>query len=139
MEKEVVQVQIMDSKGVHSIGEFTLYEESPRHEEMVLIELAYNEKKLSCESDNFFSALVKVRTELEAENLFIACNGAAENVYPSSMQLSMGSGRKAYKLTLGHQPRLVDVVDIFGQEKELTIAGIREQAKYYERWLASLT
>jgi hypothetical protein len=54
------------------------------------------------------------------------------------MQLAMGSGRRAYKLTYGQQARLKDVVDIFDYDRELNFVSISKQTDYYEKWLDSL-
>jgi hypothetical protein len=90
-----------------------------------LIELFLGNRRVTSESDNFFTALLSMRRELELENLQMACNGAAENVYPSRMQLDMGSGRKAYKLTYGQQAIMKDVVDIFEYDKEKRVTLVQ--------------
>ncbi|UDK99078.1 hypothetical protein EYB33_10260 [Lysinibacillus sphaericus] len=66
------------------------------------------------------------------------CNGAALNIYPSQMQLSMGSGRLAYKLKFGKPAISKDIVDIFECEDDLMFVKIEDQLKYYYRWLKSL-
>ncbi|TKI62029.1 hypothetical protein FC756_19370 [Lysinibacillus mangiferihumi] len=66
------------------------------------------------------------------------CNGAALNVYPSQMQLSMGPGRLAYKLKFGKPATTEDIVDIFEFEDDLKFVTVEEQFSYYKRWLKSL-
>ncbi|MEH7304129.1 hypothetical protein [Neobacillus drentensis] len=56
-------------------------------------------------------------------NLQIICNGAALNVYPSPMALSMGSGRLAYKLNFGKQAISEDLVDIFDCDDTLNFVA----------------
>jgi hypothetical protein len=66
------------------------------------------------------------------------CNGAAKNVYPSPMQISMGTGRFAYKQYIGKQARTEDVVDIFDCDNSLDFVGIEEQYKFHEEWCKSI-
>lgn len=87
---------------------------------------------------NFFSALQVLRGELEKKDIQLECNGAAKNVYPSPMQMSMGSGRKAYKLCMGQQAKISDVVDIFDYEEGLDFVYMEDQSKYYAEWLKSV-
>ncbi len=105
---------------------------------MVLIELTFSGRKFSSKSENFFSALQALREELERKNIQILCNGAAKNIYPSPMQMSMGSGRKAYKLSIGQQAKNSDVVDIFDYDEELDFVNLDEQSKYYSECLKSI-
>ncbi|WP_339203904.1 hypothetical protein MHH56_22440 [Paenibacillus sp. FSL K6-3182] len=139
MDVEKIKVQLIHINGERSNGEFYLFEEAPHNSELVLLQLFYDERQLFSESGCFFDALISIREELEKDNILIACNGATENVFTSPMQLSMGVGRKVYKLTVGEQARVNDVVDIFEFEKELRSVSICAQAEYYRGWLDSLT
>lgn len=105
---------------------------------MVLLEITVDCQKVSYKSENFFYALMNLRKELENKNIQIICNGAAKNIYPSPMQMSMGSGKTAYKLCMGKQARNSDVVDIFDCDEDLEFANIEEQSKYYAEWLKSI-
>ncbi|MBP1996933.1 hypothetical protein [Paenibacillus eucommiae] len=102
MHNETIKVLLYRFNGECIKGEFFLFEESPRNQDMVLLQLQFDEQNLSSQNENFFNALLDIRTDLELMNIQIACYGAAKNVYPTTMQLSMGDGRKAYKHTLGH-------------------------------------
>jgi hypothetical protein len=93
---------------------------------------------MKIKGENFFSALLALRSELEKEKIQIVCNGSAKNVYPSRMQLSMGTGRKAYKLSIGQQAKNSNMVDIFDCDEELEFVDIDEQSKYYSEWLKSI-
>lgn len=115
-----------------------LFEEAPDDEDMVLLEVEINGEKFSCKSDNFFLALQSLREELQKKNIQILCNGSAKNVYPSPMQLSMGSGRMAYKLRIGQQATKEDIVDIFDYEEGINIVEFDEQSKFYSEWLKSI-
>ncbi|WP_229389535.1 hypothetical protein [Lysinibacillus sphaericus] len=119
-------------------GILTLYEESPDDEEMVLIVLSILGHTISYQHENFFQALQSLRQNLEEKKIQIMCNGAALNIYPSQMQLSMGSGRLAYKLKFGKPAISKDIVDIFECEDDLMFVKIEDQLKYYYRWLKSL-
>ena len=52
------------------------------------------------------------------------------------MQKEFG-GTKAYKLQMGKQAILNDVVDIFDYDNELKISSVKEQEKFYESWVES--
>ncbi|WP_168121754.1 hypothetical protein [Paenibacillus sp. HB172176] len=119
-------------------GQLFLYEESPDDEDMVLLEAELMGKEFKFKSESFFSALIALRRELEKEGIQILCNGSARKVYPSRMQLSMGSGRLAYILTMGQQAKSSDMVDIFDYDDEFEFVAINKQVIYYNEWLNSI-
>ena len=88
-------------------------------------------------SDNIFDSVVELRKKLELNNIYLLCNASVINVYPSGMQKEFG-GTKAYKLQMGKQATLNDVVDIFDYDNELKIGSVKEQEEFYESWLESL-
>ena|GEM_PF-440095 len=88
-------------------------------------------------SDNIFDSVVELRKKLELNNIYLLCNASVINVYPSGMQKEFG-GTKAYKLQMGKQATLSDVVDIFDYDNELKIGSVKEQEKFYENWIESL-
>ena len=88
-------------------------------------------------SDNIFDSVVELRKKLELNNIYLLCNASVINVYPSGMQKEFG-GTKAYKLQMGKQATLSDVVDIFDYDSELKIGSVKEQEEFYENWLESL-
>lgn len=79
-----------------------------------------------------------LRQHLEEQHIQVMCNGAAVNVYPSTMQLSIGVGRLAYKLYIGKPAKTEDIVDIFEYDENLKFVGIEDQFNYYISWLKSL-
>ena len=89
-------------------------------------------------SDNIFDSVVELRKKLELNNIYLLCNASAINVYPSGMQKEFG-GTKAYKLEMGKQATLSDVVDIFDYDSELKIVSVKEQEEFYENWIESLS
>lgn len=88
-------------------------------------------------SDNIFDSIVELRKKLELNNIYLLCNASAINVYPSGMQKEFG-GTKAYKLQMGKQALLIDVVDIFDYDSELKIGSVKEQEEFYKNWIESL-
>lgn len=87
-------------------------------------------------SDNIFDSVVELRKKLELNNIYLLCNASAINVYPSRMQKEFG-GTKAYKLQMGKQAILIDVVDIFDYDSELKIGSVKEQEEFFESWIES--
>lgn len=87
--------------------------------------------------DNIFDSIVELRKKLESKDIYLLCNASVVNIYPSPMQKDFG-GTKAYKLQMGKQALLADVVDIFDYNSELKIGSVEEQKKFYENWLKSL-
>ena len=87
-------------------------------------------------SDNIFDSVVELRKKLELKNIYLLCNASVINVYPSGMQKEFG-GTKAYKLQMGKQATLSDVVDIFDYDNELKIGSVKEQEEFYESWIES--
>ena len=87
-------------------------------------------------SDNIFDSVVELRKKLELKNIYLLCNASAINIYPSTMQKEFG-GTKAYKLQMGKQAALADVIDIFDYDSELKIGSVKEQEEFYENWLES--
>lgn len=87
-------------------------------------------------SDNIFDSVVELRKKLELKNIYLLCNASVINVYPSGMQKEFG-GTKAYKLQMGKQATLSDVVDIFDYNSELKIGSVKEQEEFFESWIES--
>ena len=87
-------------------------------------------------SDNIFDSVVELRKKLELNNIYLLCNASVINVYPSGMQKEFG-GTKAYKLQMGKQATLSDVVDIFDYDSELKIGSVKEQEEFFESWIES--
>ena len=88
-------------------------------------------------SDNIFDSVVELRKKLELKNIYLLCNASVINVYPSGMQKEFGE-TKAYKLQMGKQATLSDVVDIFDYDSELKIGSVKEQEEFFESWIESL-
>ena len=89
-------------------------------------------------SDNIFDSVVELRKKLELNNIYLLCNASVINVYPSGMQKEFG-GTKAYKLQMGKQATLADVIDIFDYDNELKIGSVKEQEEFYGNWIKNLS
>ena len=89
-------------------------------------------------SDNIFDSVVELRKKLELKNIYLLCNASVINVYPSGMQKEFG-GTKAYKLQMGKQATLADVIDIFDYDNELKIGSVKEQEEFYGNWIKNLS
>jgi len=90
---------------------------------------------LSYEAEHYWGALIELRKQLEAEGKKLLCQGCASNVYPSGMILDMGAASRAYKLTLGQQARMADLVFILDPCEPDEYATIEEQEAFYEAWI----
>lgn len=99
--------------------------------------LTIEDMTLSSEDENYFFALIKLRKELEPKGIKLLCLGCARNVYPSPMILDMGDAIRAYKLTLGKQAKMSDLVCIFDQCEPEDYATIEEQKAFYKAWVKS--
>ena len=138
MDYETVDVEILCNKRDSFLGELKLFEESPENARLVQLELNMDGKVLRFSDNSYFEALLQIRNILEKDGLQIKCNGAARNVYPSTMQLSMGSGRLAHLMHMGRPAKRDDIVDIFECDNELEFTTISEQAKFYLDWITSI-
>lgn len=104
----------------------------------VAIEFRVNDIVIIQNDVTFFEALVKIRIKLEQNGIKLFCQGCRKNVYPSPMMLAMGSGDKAYVLTLGRQAKMSDMVSIFEKCEFEEYATVKEQRAFYEKWIKSL-
>ncbi len=138
MNYEEIPIKLIMKEETLIVGKLKIYEESPESTELVLLELILSDRIIKNSDIDFFSSLQKLREELEKESIQIMCNGAALNVYPSPIQLSMGSGRTAHLLTLGQQTRREDIIDIFDCDENLTFVSVAEQSKFNFEWINSI-
>jgi hypothetical protein len=121
--------------GRHEPAEIELVEEASGRIRLILRGAGL---KVEAESDDSFSALQDVRRVLEKDGLAAYCYGSSRNVYPSGMSRSMGDGRRAYRLSLGNQGRMADLVDIFTAGSDIQLATVREQEEFVQLWIDSL-
>ena len=125
---EIQNIEILNNGKVEKSKLFLLEIEDEINLKIEIENMVYFSK-----SDN----IVELRKKLELNNINLLCNASAINVYPSLMQKEFG-GTKAYKLQMGKQATLSDVVDIFDYDSELKIGSVKEQEEFFESWIESL-
>lgn len=138
MSTETIPVQLKLADDSFAEGKFTLHDEITSNPDDVQVDLSFLERTESAVAPDFFEALVRLRAKLESENIWLLCNGAVENVYPSAMARSMGGGLKAYKLALGKQAKTEDLVPIFEANLGLPPSTVLNQQAFYQEWIRSL-
>lgn len=139
MPEEVKSIMVLDRREAKKyIASVKLFDEIPQADHMVKIELSFNDFEYSCCDCNYFQALLKLRKKLEDNSFQILCNGAAKEVYPSPMQMSMGCCRMGYIQRLNAQAKKEDIVDLFEYDNSLTPASVDEQNDYHRLWLSSI-
>jgi len=102
------------------------------------LELEIEGARLCSAEDDLFECLLGVRRQLEAMGLQIHVNGASADVWPSPMARSMGGGRRAYRMTMGKQARMADLVDIFELASDARPGSIADQLTFRQNWFDSL-
>jgi hypothetical protein len=106
--------------------------------DLCVLTCSYRGKQIEASEQDFFEALCKVRSEMEAEGLIPFCYGASLNVYPSAMSRQMSAGRAAYRMTSGKQATKQDLVQIFDEGPDIIPASLESQRKHFDEWLNSL-
>lgn len=138
MLEEIIQVNLKLNINKIDTAELYLYDEDPDNEDNIKLELHYRGNKIESSSENYFDALTNIREVLEKDDIQILCKGANRNVYPSAMQLNMGTVRSAYTLTINNQARQKDLVNIFDSSNITECVSIDEQKEYFNLWIKSL-
>lgn len=128
---EIQNIEILNNGKVEKSKLFLLEIEDEINLKIEIENMVYFSK-----SDNIFDSVVELRKKLELNNIYLLCNASVVNIYPSGMQKEFG-GTKAYKLQMGKQAALTDVVDIFDYDNELKIGSVKEQEEFYKNWLES--
>lgn len=118
------------SKG--STSDAVIYFEESSNE--VKLTFKINDRAI-VENDMYpFFALLKIRAALEQDGIFLLCNGARRDVYPSG---ASAVGTMAYELEIGKQG--IHLVSIFEAVTDIEKIGtVEEQRKYREEWVKSL-
>ncbi len=132
-EQYIVSAILPDGRAVK--GVFRLSEE----EQDVSLSFELLSRNLNAKASDYFEAMVDIRRELEKDGVLLHCYGASKNVYPSGMGRDMGAGLKAYKMILGEQARMEDLVFIFDTGDDVKPATVSEQKEFFERWLKEVT
>ena len=134
LEHELIQTLVLSEDGL-SEAIFELNEECG---EDVGLTLRFAGQSHTSQAPSFFEALNGIREILEKDNRYPICYGTCENVYPSGMSLSMGTGRLAYRCTLGCPARNEDIVDIFNTDEACVPATIQAQKQFHRTWVESI-
>ena len=129
---EIQNIEILNNGKIEKSKLFLLEIEDEINLKIEIENMVYFSK-----SDNIFDSVIELRKKLELKNIYLLCNASVINVYPSGMQKEFG-GTKAYKLQMGKQATLSDVVDIFDYDSELKIGSVKEQEEFFESWIESL-
>ena len=129
---EIFDIEIINNGKIEKNKLFLL-----EFEDEIKLKIEIERTIYSSKSDNIFDSVVELRKKLELKNIYLLCNASVINVYPSGMQKEFG-GTKAYKLQMGKQATLSDVVDIFDYDSELKIDSVKEQEEFFKSWIESL-
>jgi hypothetical protein len=99
------------------------------------VALDLNDEQVNGSSDRgVFFALQDLRRKLDTRHVLTDCYGGSENVYPSGMAENMGDVVKAYRLTLGGQTALTDLVDIFERGSDTRPSTVEAQERFFGEW-----
>ena len=128
---EIFDIEIINNGKIEKNKLFLL-----EFEDEIKLKIEIERTIYSSKSDNIFDSVVELRKKLELNNIYLLCNASVINVYPSGMQKEFG-GTKAYKLQMGKQATLSDVVDIFDYDNGLKIGSVKEQEEFFESWIES--
>ena len=128
---EIQNIEILNNGKVEKSKLFLLEIEDEINLKIEIKNVIYFSK-----GDNIFDSIVELRKKLESKDIYLLCNASVVNIYPSPMQKDFG-GTKAYKLQMGKQATLNDIVDIFDYDNELKIGSVKEQEEFYESWIES--
>jgi hypothetical protein len=113
------------------------FSDSPE-DQLFSLELEFSGRVLTATSpDDFWSALTRLRAQLEAEGCLLGCYGCSKDVYPSPMDLDSASA-KAYRLTPGRAALQKDRVGLFETGPEVRPATMAEQKAFRVEWGTTL-
>ncbi|MEM9158365.1 MAG: hypothetical protein AAGB46_04890 [Verrucomicrobiota bacterium] len=87
---------------------------------------------------DYFDGFCEIRKMLERDGIYPLCFGSRVDVYPSGMSRSMGGGVKGYRLSLGSQVGVSDLVNIFDSSEEVVPSKVSAQEEYFKKWIQSL-
>lgn len=97
-----------------------------------------DDREWQANEKDYSNSLAEIRKEMEVLDLYPLCNGCCQDVVLSRMGRQMSAGRKAYKVTLGKQALMSDLVDIFEPAPKERVSTLNEQQEYYKKWTESL-
>lgn len=133
---ERIAVRLIDESKNETQGTFA-YNADDGNEDCTLT-LLFAGQEITVTAASYFDALSRIREQLEVRGLRPHCYGSCRNVRPSPMSSQMGGGLRAYRLIMGQQARIQDLVDIFSTGCDVEAVSVEEQNQYYEEWSQSL-
>jgi hypothetical protein len=125
------RIMISDKRGYHAAGQLSGSKEGDH----TLLHLHADSLNLQVTGIDFFECLQKLRMILEANALFILCQGSAKNVHHSGMSRDMSDGLRAYSLEPGKRASLQNLVDIFDAAPAELVCTINEQEAFFKTWI----
>ncbi len=112
-----------------------------------LVDIAYGKYQLtlrwaggelqSMEGD-YFEAFCRIREQLAEQKLMPMCYGASRQIVISGMGRDMAAGLRVYKVQLGEQAQIKDLVDLFETGEDVEPVSVAEQEAFQKQWYASL-
>jgi hypothetical protein len=99
------------------------------------IAVRYRDEKIEESASDFFNALCQVRVRLERQGLNLFCYGSSVQVRPSGLGRDMGLGMQAYRFAIGKHARISNLVCIFDEGPDITLATVAQQDAFFEEWL----
>lgn len=87
---------------------------------------------------DYFEAFCRIREQLAEQNVLPMCYGASRRVVLSGMGRDMAAGLKVYKVMLGKEASIKDLVDIFETGEDVEPVSVAEQREFQEQWYESL-
>ncbi|WP_461509467.1 hypothetical protein [Rhodopirellula baltica] len=103
-----------------------------------LIELSFDGNTFTGTGDDFFDAFCQIREQLEPLGLLPQCCAAHRRAFPSGMSRSMGGGVKLYRLTLGKQALMDDLIHMFDTGDDIEPVSVADQRAFFGKWIGSL-
>lgn len=101
------------------------------------IELFLGVERYTASALDMFTALVRLRLQLEPDGWMIALQGARRDTYPSRMSTDMAGGRKIYVLRPGQKATGENVVDTLADAPVERLGTVAEQRAAVEARLAA--
>lgn len=83
---------------------------------------------------DLFECLVQLRLFLEAQSIYVLCNGSRIDVYPSRLIRQMTNGRMAYILKSNTPVSSEFLVNIFDKTDANKVGTVKEQIEFYKNW-----
>ncbi|WDQ18635.1 hypothetical protein [Rhodopirellula sp. P2] len=131
---EHYKVMLVSDTRSPQIGAVRLHDDSDDS----LIELSFDGNAFTGTGDDFFDAFCQIREQLEPLGLLPQCYAAHRLAFPAGMSRSMGGGVKLYRLTLGKQALMGDLIHMFDTGDDNEPVSVADQRAFFDKWIGSL-